>query len=75
MFFWLLLLSVGTSAWPDPTVSLTALGRRREFGPQQVGGSGEEDEGDLVDNAQEDGQEARQVLQRGDGESLCCLLF
>lgn len=49
-------------------LSSTALRRSRQFGPQQVGEPGQEDEGHLVDHAQEDGQETRQVLQRGDGE-------
>lgn len=48
----------------------TALRGRWESGPEQVGRPGEEDEGHLADHAQEDGQEARQVLQRGDGESV-----
>lgn len=60
---------------PDLTVPPTDLRGRWESGPEQVGRLGEEDEGHLADHAQEDGQEAHQVLQWRDGESVHFLGF
>lgn len=69
-FHCMLVLWVQNWTCPDLTVPPTDRRGRWESGPEQVGGPGEEDEGHLTDHAQEDGQEARQVFLRRDGESV-----